>query len=159
MSAYVCTRSTILAVAALANGEVFRLREALRGLDDVDTVERIWWTAIKLYDANVASVEHRYSHRDNDYPTGAEMFPPVVTYDVKRRERTLTDEGRRMRTELVKLLEMPAITLAKACQYFHYQSCEIDGYEKHDWFPIYARALSSVLSAFDGYDAAPWGIE
>ena len=159
MSAYVCSRPTILAVAALAHGEVFRVREALRGLNEIDTIDQIRDIAITLCDANVASVEHRYAHRDHDYPTGAEMFPPASAFSGIRRERILTTEGKRLRDELLKLLEMPAITLAKACQCFHYQSCEIDGYEKHDWFPLYTRALSNVLSRFEGYDAAPWGIE
>jgi hypothetical protein len=88
---------------------------------------------------NVRSVIHRYR------PTGcAEAFDYaelVATYTFRYRPC------------------ISAGTAAKALDYFDYQSCETDNYEKSLAYAFTCRMAKALNQHLAGYEAAPWGID
>lgn len=157
MSAFMCTRKTILVVAVFSEGSVNDIRRRLRE-DENGVLMAINAAARVFHRANTASLESLYGgRRELDLVSPESAFPAATTVacDAARR---LTAEGKTLRREVLEILDLPLATLFSTCRCFHYQACEAKDYTQQPWFAEYTYALHHLIESVPGMDAAPWGI-
>lgn len=130
MSAFMCSRETFIAIA-----------RAYESLDSHGggSIARIQLTAKKLYDANVASLRARYGSKAG--PLVDDLWTVVTPREIDSAANH--SPGR----------------IAKACDCFDYQACEVDAYESSEAARIVHGARTALLRQVCGaeYENAPWG--
>lgn len=97
-----------------------------------------------LYRQNIRSVLTRYPNDTWDTMPGPINPPATITI-------TPADE--------LRLSNVKAVTILKACDCLEYQSCETEDYEQTFAYKLLDRIRGAAIRALPGYDDAPWGLE
>lgn len=97
-----------------------------------------------LWRQNIRSVLTRYPDDIWDTMPGPSDPPAVITI-------TPADE--------LRLSNITALTILKACDCLEYQSCETEDYEQTFAYKLLDKIRGAAIRALPGYDDAPWGLE
>lgn len=87
-----------------------------------------------LYEENVRSVRYRYEESDTTYPRGMAFDERVMDGD------------------------LDPVQILKACQSYHYQSCETDDYRQTEAWKIVDNIINAFIQALPGYKEAQWAM-
>lgn len=135
MSAYVCSKAHIKALAIFAESKIEPWY--VDGAKDLsrDSSEVATRYAAILLAENVRSIRARYADDVGDY-----------------------EEIQISNSEVLMPKALGAVTILKLCNCLAYQSCETDDWETTNAYKLLQQIKDAAIRVLPGYEDAPWGI-